>query len=100
MTKTTRQGIFQPTSLALAIALSTAAPAYAVNFNIGKIEGQFDTSMSIGASWTMADRDMDLVGAANGGTGITQTGDDGRLNFKKGESFSKIFKGVHDIELR
>ncbi|MBU2010952.1 DUF1302 domain-containing protein [Stutzerimonas kunmingensis] len=100
MTKTTRQGIFQPKSLALAVALGTAAPAYAVNFNIGEIEGQFDSSMSIGASWSMADRDMDLVGAANGGTGYTQTGDDGRLNFKKGETFSKIFKGVHDLELR
>jgi len=100
MTKTTRQGIFQPKSLALAVALGTAAPAYAVNFNIGEIEGQFDSAMSIGASWSMADRDMDLVGLANGGTGSTQTGDDGRLNFKKGETFSKIFKGVHDLELR
>ncbi|MFG3451029.1 DUF1302 domain-containing protein [Stutzerimonas stutzeri] len=100
MTKTTRQGIFQPKTLALAVALGTAAPAYAVNFNIGEIEGQFDSSMSIGASWSMADRDMDLVGAANGGSGFTQTGDDGRLNFKKGETFSKIFKGIHDLELR
>ena len=100
MTKTTRQGIFQPKSLALAVALGTAAPAYAVNFNIGEIEGQFDSSISIGASWSTTDRDMDLVGAANGGTGFTQTGDDGRLNFKKGETFSKIFKGVHDLELR
>jgi len=100
MTKTTRQGIFQPKSLALAVALGIAAPAYAVNFNIGEIEGQFDSSMSIGASWSTTDRDMDLVGAANGGTGYTQTGDDGRLNFKKGETFSKIFKGVHDLELR
>ncbi len=100
MTKTTRQGIFQPKSLALAVALGTAAPAYAVNFNIGEVEGQLDSSMSIGASWSMADRDMDLVGSANGGTGYTQTGDDGRLNFKKGETFSKIFKGVHDLELR
>ncbi len=100
MTKTTRQGIFQPKSLALAVALGTAAPAYAVNFNIGELEGQFDSSMSVGASWSMADRDMDLVGLANGGTGYTQTGDDGRLNFKKGETFSKIFKGVHDLELR
>ncbi|AKN28304.1 type V secretory pathway, adhesin AidA [Stutzerimonas stutzeri] len=71
-----------------------------MNFNIGEIEGQFDSSMSIGASWSTTDRDMDLVGAANGGTGFTQTGDDGRLNFKKGETFSKIFKGVHDLELR
>ncbi|MCJ0879927.1 MAG: DUF1302 domain-containing protein [Pseudomonas stutzeri] len=100
MTKTTRQGIFQPKSLALAVALGTAAPAYAVNFNIGEIEGQFDSSMSIGASWAMDKPDMDLVGNANGGTGYTQTGDDGRLNFKRGETFSKIFKGVHDLELR
>ena len=100
MTKTTRQGFFQPKTLALAVALGTAAPAYAANFNIGEVEGQFDSSMSIGASWSMADRDMDLVGEANGGTGYTQTGDDGRLNFKKGETFSKIFKGVHDLELR
>ncbi len=100
MTKTTRQGIFQPKALALAVALGTAAPAYAVNFNIGEIEGQFDSAMSVGASWSTADRDMDLVGAANGGTGFTQTGDDGRLNFKKGETFSKIFKGIHDLELR
>jgi len=100
MTKTTRQGFFQPKTLALAVALGTAAPAYAVNFNIGEIEGQFDSSMSVGASWSMADRDMDLVGINNGGTGYTQTGDDGRLNFKKGETFSKIFKGVHDLELR
>ena len=100
MIKRTRQGIFRPTSLAAAIALSSAAPAHAVNFNIGEIEGQFDSSMSIGASWSTTDRDMDLVGEANGGTGYTQTGDDGRLNFKKGETFSKIFKGVHDLELR
>ncbi|MEN2507323.1 DUF1302 domain-containing protein [Stutzerimonas stutzeri] len=100
MTKTTRQGIFQPKTLALAIALGSVAPAYAVTFTIGEIEGQLDSSMSIGASWSTADRDMDLVGINNGGRGFTQTGDDGRLNFKKGETFSKIFKGIHDLELR
>ncbi|KJJ63599.1 type V secretory pathway, adhesin AidA [Pseudomonas sp. 10B238] len=100
MTKTTRQGIFQPKTLALAVALGTASPAYAVTFNIGEVEGQLDSAMSIGASWSTTDRDMDLVGINNGGTGYTQTGDDGRLNFKKGETFSKIFKGIHDLELR
>jgi len=100
MTKTTRQGFFQPKTLALAVALGTAAPAYAVSFNIGEIEGQFDSSMSVGASWAMDKPDMDLVGEANGGTGYTQTGDGGRLHFKRGETFSKIFKGVHDLELR
>lgn len=100
MTKTTRQGIFQPKTLALAVALGIASPAYAVTFNIGEVEGQLDSAMSVGASWSMADRDADLVGIANGGNGYTQTGDDNRLNFKKGETFSKIFKGIHDLELR
>ncbi|QLF92582.1 DUF1302 domain-containing protein [Pseudomonas sp. ABC1] len=100
MTKTTRQDLFKPSRVALAIAMGVATPAYAVNFNIGEIEGQFDSSLSIGASWSMASPDKDLIGANNGGTGFTQTGDDGRLNFRKGETFSKIFKGVHDLELR
>jgi hypothetical protein len=106
MTKTTRPGIFQPHTLALAIALGTIAPAHAVNFNIGEIEGQLDSSISVGASWSMRGADPDLVGNANfahngrRGTGFTQTGDDGRLNFKKGETFSKIFKGIHDLELK
>ncbi|WP_394559917.1 DUF1302 domain-containing protein [Aquipseudomonas alcaligenes] len=100
MTKTTRPGIFQPHTLALAIALGSVAPAHAVNFNIGEIEGQLDSSMSVGASWSMRGADPDLIGSANGGTGYTQTGDDGRLNFKKGETFSKIFKGIHDLELK
>lgn len=86
--------------LAVSLASTLAAPAFGVTFNIGEIEGQFDSSLSVGASWSMADRDRDLVGINNGGTGFTQTGDDGRLNFKKGETFSKIFKGVHDLELK
>ncbi|WP_068830558.1 DUF1302 domain-containing protein [Pseudomonas sp. BMS12] len=106
MTRIKRPGIFQPHTLALAIALGSAAPAYAVNFNIGEIEGQLDSSMSVGASWSMRGADPDLVGSSNfahngrRGTGFTQTGDDGRLNFKKGETFSKIFKGIHDLELK
>ena len=100
MTRIKRPGIFQPHTLALAIALGIAAPAHAVNFNIGEIEGQLDSSLSVGASWSTAKPDKDLIGSANGGTGFTQTGDDGRLNFKRGETFSKIFKGIHDLELK
>jgi hypothetical protein len=100
MTRTTGPGLFQPHTLALAVAVGFAAPAQAVNFNIGEIEGQFDSSLSVGASWSMRSPDRDLIGPNNGGQGQSQTGDDGRLNFKKGETFSKIFKGIHDLELR
>lgn len=86
--------------LAVSLASAIAAPAFAVNFNIGEIEGQLDSSMSVGASWSMRGADPDLIGSNNGGKGLSQTSDDGHLNFKKGETFSKIFKGIHDLELK
>lgn len=101
MTNTTRP-FWRLAKLPLAVSLAStlASPAFAVNFNIGEIEGQFDSSLSVGASWSTAKRDDRFIGEANGGTGYTQTGDDGRLNFKRGETFSKIFKGIHDLELK
>lgn len=53
-----------------------------------------------GASWSTAKANRDLIGVNNGGRGLSQTSDDGHLNFKRGETFSKIFKGIHDLELK
>lgn len=86
--------------LAVSLASTLASPAFAVSFNIGEIEGSFDSSLSVGASWSTADANKNLIGANNGGRGLSQTSDDGHLNFKKGETFSKIFKGIHDLELK
>ena len=86
--------------LAVSLASTLAAPAFGVTFNIGEIEGQFDSSLSVGASWSTQSADKDLIGFNNGGRGLSQTSDDSKLNFKRGETFSKIFKGVHDLELR
>ncbi|MGH8355540.1 MAG: DUF1302 domain-containing protein, partial [Pseudomonas sp.] len=86
--------------LAVSLASTLAAPAFGVTFNIGEIEGQFDSSLSVGASWSVRGADPDMVGSRNGGQASSQTNDDGRLNFKKGETFSKIFKGIHDLELK
>lgn len=99
---TTNQQLWRLAKLPLAVSLASvlAAPAFAVNFNIGEIEGSFDSSLSVGAIWSTTSRDMNLVGNANGGKGYTQTGDDGRLNFNSGETVSKIFKGIHDLELK
>ena len=84
---------------ALAMAIQGAS-LQAAQFNIGEIQGQFDSSMSIGATWSMAAPDKDLIGSGNGGNGVAMVGDDGRLNFKKGDLVSNIFKGVHDLELK
>lgn len=86
--------------LAVSLASTLASPAFGVSFNIGEIEGQFDSSLSVGASWSTANPNQNLIGANNGGKGLSQTSDDGHLNFKKGETFSKIFKGIHDLELK
>src|SRR5471030_1161236 len=87
--------------LPLAVSFaSLAGPAFGVNFNIGEIEGQFDSSLSIGASWSTQNPNKNLIGANNGGHGLSQTSDDGHANFKSGQAFSKIFKGIHDLELK
>lgn len=86
--------------LAVSLASTLAGPAFGVSFNIGEIEGSFDSSLSVGASWSTAKPNQDLIGVNNGGKGLSQTSDDGHLNFKRGETFSKIFKGIHDLELK
>ncbi|MBD9504793.1 DUF1302 domain-containing protein [Pseudomonas sp. BGr12] len=100
----TMRGHFRPQALALAIALASAPCAHAVNFNIGEIEGQLDSSASLGMSWALSNPDpkfisnYNVVGAK--GKAASRTADDGRLNFSKGDVFSKIFKGTHDLELK
>ncbi|MDU9389938.1 DUF1302 domain-containing protein [Pseudomonas sp. zfem002] len=86
--------------LAVSLASTLASPAFAVSFNIGEIEGSFDSSLSVGASWSTQSPNKNLIGVNNGGRGLSQTSDDGHLNFKRGETFSKIFKGIHDLELK
>jgi len=100
MTKTKQTWRLAKLPLAVSLASTLAAPAFGVTFNIGEIEGQLDSSLSVGASWSTSKADKDLIGANNGGKGLSQTSDDSRQNFKRGETFSKIFKGIHDLELR
>ncbi|KAF1053665.1 MAG: hypothetical protein GAK43_01287 [Stenotrophomonas maltophilia] len=94
----------RPQTMALATGLAfggaAIASAEAATFNIGEIEGRFDSTLSIGASWGMDNPDKQFIGSRNGGKASSATSDDNRLNFKKGEAFSKLFKGVHDLELK
>ncbi|PNB73526.1 DUF1302 domain-containing protein [Pseudomonas sp. GW456-E7] len=96
--------VLKPPLLASAIALALSTQANAVGFNIGEIQGQFDTSLSIGASWATRSPDPDFISNFNSqgvqGNASARTSDDNRLNFKSGETFSKIFKGVHDLDLK
>ena len=90
--------MLKPLTVAVAIAISL--PAHAVRFDLGEIQGQFDSQISVGTSIGTSDIDDDLIWVNNGGKANAANSDDGRLNFKKGEPFSTIFKGTHDLSLQ
>ncbi len=83
----------QQVRLACALSLSSLLPmsSHAAELTIGELKANFDSTLSVGASWALRNPDPDLLGSS-----VT---DDGRRNFKKGETFSKIFKGIHDLQL-
>ena len=60
---------------------------------------QINSQLSIGSSWRLGDPDPRFIAAVNGGSGATGTTDDGNLNFKKHDTFSKIIKGNHSFQL-
>jgi hypothetical protein len=88
-------------ALPMAIGLASfAGSANAANFNIGPIDAQLDSQLSIGASVSTTDADSRFVYVRSGGQAAARTSDDGRLNYRSGDIFSKIFKGSHDLEMR
>lgn len=101
-------------AIAIALTIAVQAPVSAIDFQFGDgWEGRFDSTFSAGASWRVEQRNEDMVGKSNNvrtgvipGSGITPrgaysvNGDDGNLNFKRGETFSKIVKGSHEFSLK
>ncbi|MCV6612273.1 MAG: DUF1302 domain-containing protein [Amphritea sp.] len=95
-----RRRLAQSVSLGI-ISSALALPASAVEFNIGDIEGRFDSQLSIGSSWRVSDPSSDLISQANGGTSAgSGSYDDGTQNYAAGDAFSTVVKGVHDLELQ
>jgi len=81
-------------------------PVQAKDFQIGDFDLTVNSTVSVGTSFRVENRDRALYGTNNvssdgaRGTGLSNTSDDGNLNFDKGDSFSTIIKGVHDFELK
>ena len=82
---------FRSSLLLLSCSL-LAAPVDAMQFELGEIEGQFDSALALGVGVSTANPDKLQVAAANG--------NDGRRNYRSGDVFSTIFKGTHDLELK
>ncbi|HDZ39476.1 MAG TPA: DUF1302 domain-containing protein [Marinobacter sp.] len=93
--------------LAVAVAAGMSGQASAYSFYLGDVEAQFNTTLSAGAGWRVEDRDRRLIAQGNLGPQFanTTTGastnnyDDGNLNFKKGDTYSKIVKGNSELFL-
>ncbi len=76
-------------ALAVGMLLHTL-PAQAVEFGSGELQGSFDTTLSHGLTFRVADRDQDLVAGVND--------NDGNLNYDKG-LVSNTSKFTSDLEL-
>lgn len=87
--------------LASAIALALAAPAQAVDFDIGRYNVRVDSTLSIGATMRTQDPSMQVIHPGNraGGQGFSAVADDGNLNYDKGDLTSLVFRGIHDIAI-
>ena len=110
-----------------AMSAFVAPNAQAVGFNWGEIEGSFNSTFSYGSSWRVEKRDLaNQVGIVNnpnngldwsgysafGNTkyisselfakegSYSSNGDLGNLAWSKGDAFSQVVKGLHELDLR
>lgn len=90
---------FAPVTAGLCAALSL--PADAVDFELGPFEGNFTSTLSVGASWRLEDPSNRVItpGNSSNGRAASSTADDGNLNYEQGDMYSLLLKGIHDLEL-
>ncbi|MCG8316329.1 MAG: DUF1302 domain-containing protein [Pseudomonadales bacterium] len=100
---------FKVTALAAAVATTTLLPisGNAYDTQVGDVNVQIDTTLSVGFGWRASDIDYEGVGTANAeaagkskahrhGTGSQ---DNSNLRYEKGETFSELIKGSIDVDL-
>jgi hypothetical protein len=83
------------------LAASLAQSAVAAKFDLGPFEGNFSSNLSVGASWRTESASNRVISPGNSESGraSSSTTDDGNLNYDKGDMYSMLFKGVHDLKL-
>lgn len=102
----TRTHVAVRNMIAAGVLAAAVMPVQAANFQIGDFDLSVNSTVSAGTSFRVEGQDAALISRNNTtaggvrGTGFSNTGDDGNLNFQKGDTFSTIIKGVHDFELK
>ena len=111
-------------SVASALLALSATSIQAASFTIGDdVEVVFDSSFSYGASYRTEDRNWDTISKVNhprfnwtgynaatnniyppseiwkNPGGYSSNGDAGNLNYDKGDKFSELFKGTHELSI-
>jgi hypothetical protein len=97
--------IFKKTVLAALIGYVGAASAF--TFETESISGSFDSTVSLGTGIRAQGPSSDLVvasasgnGAPTGNTTFQGVGDQGNINYKKGDAFTTYLKGTHELLLK
>lgn len=97
--------IFKKTVLAALIGYVGAASAF--TFETESISGSFDSTVSLGTGVRTQGPSSDLVvsgatgnGAPNGNTTYQGVGDQGNINYGKGDAFTTYLKGTHELLLK
>jgi hypothetical protein len=123
----TKPGAFVRSTLALGVASAllalSATSAQAATFDFDDVKVVFDSTFSYGASWRAEDRDWDTISKVNHprfnwtnysafsnpiytGAQIwaqpgaySSNGDAGNLNYDRGDMFSEVFRGTHELSI-
>ena len=104
---TKKMHAWQLAALPLAISLASfSGTANAVDFRLGDVRGQLDSQLSVGMSVSTTSADKRFIhvdtfrnGKDMRGQAAARTSDDKRMNYDKGDIFSKVFRGSHDLAL-
>lgn len=83
--------------------LAVSAPAFAVEVQLGTVGGSLNSTLGMGFGNRLMNPNSGLVGdPAFGGTnpGQWSGGDDGNLNYKKGDFYTSYVKGNHELLLK
>lgn len=95
-------------ALSLAVLTLIGSAAQAFTFETESVRGSFDSTLSIGTGIRLADPDCGLVISGASGSGAptgclapsSALGDQGNLNYAKGDRFTTYLKGSHELLLK
>jgi len=85
----------------VAALLAFAPAAQAVDFSLGTdLNASFDSTYTVGGAMRTKSRDPDLIGLINGGRAFSINGDNGNLNFSKGDFVSLVARGTNELSIK